>query len=1074
MTVRLCATTKLFGDVRVLYAGDLNGRPYFLPAKKEKRMKKKLLTLLIAGAMLTAAGAFGIAGCSEKPNESGNGGNPNDNQDTTNHTHEYTQEHVSSYYLATPADCRHKATYYKSCACGEKGMTTFEYGEPNGHTFTQEQAEEKYLKSEATCTAKAVYYKSCSICGEKGIETFEYGSYGSHNYAQKKVEEKYLKSEATCTTKAVYYMSCICGKKGTTTFESGDFSHNFTQEIAENTYLKSPADCTHKASYFKSCANCGEKSTETFEIGEPLGHNFDNWEEVTAPTCTSDGHEKRKCKNDNNHIETRVIDALGHIFKNGLCERCDEQQPDSEGLEFLVNSEGTAYNVVGIGGYKNSYIKIPSQYNGLPVNKIADEAFKDNVDIRSVVIPNSVTIIGHSAFSGCAGLKNVSIGESVKTIENYAFYGTKALKEIFFNAIECDDFKTGTIYGTIDEAKELVNFSFALAGTNNSGITMYVGNKVKKIPKGMFCSYYNGTSSSGAWSWTLNINLSNVVFEDNSQCSTIGDYAFYSCGTLKNVIINGAIAFNSTCFSGCNLNYSECDNCYYLGNEKNPYEILMKANTSLESVVIPDSVTSICGGAFSGCSGLTSVTIPDSVMCIGGYAFYNCNAVTIYCEVAEQPSGWDSDWRMKDLNNSIFSIVWNYKENDIAIDGNIYVVLNGVRYAVKDNNASVVVQSSLITEATISKAINYSEEVYNVTKIVNRAFYKCKGLISINIPDSVKSIDAYTFSGCSGLINVTIGHEITSIGEHAFDGCSGLTNITIPDSVTSIGEHAFRSCNKIIQTENGVKYIDNWVIGCDVSVTEVTLRSDIKGIANSAFSGCDRLTTVNWDAINCAFAGSFSCPIFKDCSKLTAISIGNEVKNIPAYAFNGCTEFTNLIIPDNVTEIGRYAFYNCSGLTSVTISASITTLSDSVFRNCRGLTSVSIPDNVTSVGDSAFSGCSAFKNIAIPNSVTSIGSWAFDNCSKLTSVTIGNSVTSIGGYAFRGCSKLENITIPDSVTSIGNYTFSGCTSLTNIMFKGTKSQWKSFEKGTDWNYNSSNFTIQCTDGNLSKYGNEIE
>ena len=94
---------------------------------------------------------------------------------------------------------------------------------------------------------------------------------------------------------------------------------------------------------------------------------------------------------------------------------------------------------------------------------------------------------------------------------------------------------------------------------------------------------------------------------------------FYQCTSLTNVIIGNSVT------SIGEFAFSECIN--------------------LTSIVIPDSVTSI-DGAFSGCSGLTSITIPDSVTFIGYGAFWNCNNLTIYCEAASQPSGWDIDWNL--------------------------------------------------------------------------------------------------------------------------------------------------------------------------------------------------------------------------------------------------------------------------------------------------------------------------------------------------------------------------------------------------------------------------------------------
>ena len=190
--------------------------------------------------------------------------------------HTYNQEKAESKYLASEATCTAKATYYKSCSCGEKGTETFESGEKTDHNYNQENTElEGALVSAASCTAKAVYNKSC-ICGAIGTETFESGEKLAHTYNQENTElEGTLVSAASCTAKAVYKKSCICGAlSDSETFEFGEkLTHNYNQEKAESEYLASEATCTAKATYYKSCI-CGEKGTETFEVGEISGHSY--------------------------------------------------------------------------------------------------------------------------------------------------------------------------------------------------------------------------------------------------------------------------------------------------------------------------------------------------------------------------------------------------------------------------------------------------------------------------------------------------------------------------------------------------------------------------------------------------------------------------------------------------------------------------------------------------------------------------------------------------------------------------------------------------------------------------------
>ena len=218
---------------------------------------------------------------------------------------------------------------------------------------------------------------------------------------------------------------------------------------------------------------------------------------------------------------------------------------------------------------------------------------------------------------------------------------------------------------------------------------------------------------------------------------------------------------------------------------------------------------------------------------------------------------------------------------------------------------------------------------------------------------------------------------------------------------------------------------------------------------------------------------------FRDCHRLTSVTIPANVTSIGNSAFWGCRGLTNVTIGTGVMSIGYYAFYDCSGLLSVTIPDSVTSIGGLAFSGCSGLTSVTIPDSVTSIGDSAFSGCSGLTSVTIGNGVTSIeaeaftgcpkllydkdsipgvilldgwaigndgtvsgvldltgirgiGGAAFSGCNRLTSVVIPNRMTSIGSSTFSDCSGLTSVTIPDSVTSIGDAAFSGCSGLTSV------------------------------------------
>ena len=141
-----------------------------------------------------------------------------------------------------------------------------------------------------------------------------------------------------------------------------------------------------------------------------------------------------------------------------------------------------------------------------------------------------------------------------------------------------------------------------------------------------------------------------------------------------------------------------------------------------------------------------------------------------------------------------------------------------------------------------------------------------------------------------------------------------------------------------------------------------------------------------------------------------------------------------------MTSIGESAFRDCYRLTSVTIPGSVTSIGDYAFSGCR-LTSVTIPDSVTSIGDYAFENCSSLTSITIPGSVTSIGESAFSGCTGLTSVTIPEGLNVIQRSAFIVCRNLKAITIPASMEYIRKDAFSGCDNIKYVFFKGSRDFW---------------------------------
>ena len=203
------------------------------------------------------------------------------------------------------------------------------------------------------------------------------------------------------------------------------------------------------------------------------------------------------------------------------------------------------------------------------------------------------------------------------------------------------------------------------------------------------------------------------------------------------------------------------------------------------------------------------------------------------------------------------------------------------------------------------------------------------------------------------MTSVTIGNGVTSIGDSAFNGCSGLTTVNWNATNCTSADDYY--------------YYYPIFKGC-TNLATVIIGNHVQAIPGCAFKDCSGLTTVNWNATNCTSAGGSDYPIFKGCTNLATVTIGNNVQAIPGYAFQdcsglttvywnatnctsaggyyhypifkGCTNLATVIIGDNVQTIPRSAFYYCSGLTSVTIGIGVTSIDDYAFYGCSGLTKV--------------------------------------------------------------------------------------------------------------------------------------
>ena len=318
---------------------------------------------------------------------------------------------------------------------------------------------------------------------------------------------------------------------------------------------------------------------------------------------------------------------------------------------------------------------------------------------------------------------------------------------------------------------------------------------------------------------------------------------------------------------------------------------LLSFCNQIQSVTIPESVTSIGKSAFEDCSNLDSLTIKGVATSIGAYAFGSCTSLTSLSLVGS------------------FQTIGDYAfvscgMTSLTIDATI---------------------TSIEKYAFSSRSLTSLSLTGNVQKIGDYAFYSCSSLKTVTLPKSLTSIGAYAFDSCTSLDSIEIPGTVTEIGDFAFH-LSGLTSVKIDEGVQSTGVHMFYDCDNL---------------------ATVNLPESLTTIAKGSFAFCSDLNHVKIPArVTCIGDGAFS-----HCTSLSEITLQDEVKTIGADAFLSCQELTSITLPDSVTDIGKEAFGHCSKLESITIPKNVTTIKSDTFDFCFNLKSITLPAGLTSFQD---------------------------------------------------------------------------------------------------------------------------
>lgn len=501
------------------------------------------------------------------------------------------------------------------------------------------------------------------------------------------------------------------------------------------------------------------------------------------------------------------------------------------------------------------------------LTEIESQAFMNSAWLSgNCTIPDGVKSIGAQAFYNCSGLTTLSIPDSVGYIGSKAFAGCTGLTGTVTIPKGCemaaDAFEGCTGLTVITESEDPSElFTWSITG-GEATITGYKGGKtvtsitvpatIEGCPVTAIADYVFSSSrylthvslphtleTIGNYAFAYCSRLTSVSMP--ASVTSVGRYAFYYSSQLAGEIALIDAEIPSNAFTGCkNLSVFAYDTnadgtltlARYYGSQRSvsvPHRVngrtvtaigreAFSYRTALVSVMLPTSVTTIGQSAFYYCSALESVSIPYGVTSIGPSAFYYCTSLT----QLSLPETVESIGSMAFYSCS--ALHGTYTFVNASINASAFSSCEGVTaWCYRTVTATEAVLEACYSSASAFSVPAYVDD-YAVSGMSAQAFYGCRSITSVTLPETFRTISAEAFYKCATLQSISIPEGVTAIGENAFCGCTSLTSVVIPASMDSIASQAFYNCT---------------------GMTSLTVRSAATELRSFAFAGCSSLSSIS-------------------------------------------------------------------------------------------------------------------------------------------------------------------------------------------------------------------------------------
>lgn len=165
---------------------------------------------------------------------------------------------------------------------------------------------------------------------------------------------------------------------------------------------------------------------------------------------------------------------------------------------------------------------------------------------------------------------------------------------------------------------------------------------------------------------------------------------------------------------------------------------------------------------------------------------------------------------------------------------------------------------------------------------------------------------------------------------------------------------------------------------------------------------------------------------FKNAKQLESVTLPASIEKIGLSGFENCTKLTTIDIK-NVKTLSRKSFYKCTKLSGITINENVEAIPQDCFSQCSSLTEIVIPNSVTTIGDNAFQDCARLSKVTLGSGLEEIGNYAFSNCTSWTDLKLPTEKELLlGDYAFSYCGFTQ-VKVPANVkfggVALTQYTF---------------------------------------------------